>query len=84
MDRTFERRPRFAKPGVTKNKSLTTGRPSVRAKPQWLNQRKINGSGSGANAAEYVDRYKKLKLETARSAIQFYRLCERATKGPPN
>jgi hypothetical protein len=35
---------------------------------------------SGANAAEYVDRYKKLRLETARSAIQFYRLRERATK----
>jgi hypothetical protein len=38
---------------------------------------------SGVNAAEYVDRYKKLRLETARSPIQFYRLRERATKTPP-
>jgi hypothetical protein len=34
-------------------------------------------------AAEYVDRYKKLRLETARSAIRFYRLPERTTKAPP-
>lgn len=38
---------------------------------------------SGINAAEYVDRYKKLRPETARSAIQFYRLRERAAKPQP-
>jgi len=34
----------------------------------------------GVNAEEYLDRYKKLRQETARSAIQFYRLRERAAK----
>lgn len=38
---------------------------------------------SGINAAEYVDRYKKLRPETARLAIQFYRLRERAAKPQP-
>jgi len=33
--------------------------------------------------SEYLDRYKKLKPETARAAIQFYRLRERASKPPP-
>jgi uncharacterized protein (DUF2336 family) len=49
----------------------------------WKTTRAILMLDSGVNAAEYVDRYKKLRLETARSAIQFYRLRERATKTPP-
>jgi hypothetical protein len=31
-------------------------------------------------SGEYLDRFRKLKPETARSAIQFYRLRERAAK----
>jgi len=34
-------------------------------------------------SGEYLDRFKKLKPETARSAIQFYRLRERAGKAHP-
>ena len=49
----------------------------------WKTTRAILMLDSGVNAVEYVDRYKKLRLETARSAIQFYRLRERATKAPP-
>jgi hypothetical protein len=49
----------------------------------WKTTRAILMLDSGVNAAEYVDRYKKLRLETARSPIQFYRLRERATKTPP-
>ena len=33
-------------------------------------------------SGEYLDRYRKLRPETARSAIQFYRLRERAGKAP--
>lgn len=46
----------------------------------WKTTRAILMLDSGVNAAEYVDRYKKLRSETARSAIQFYRLRERAAK----
>ena len=49
----------------------------------WKTTRAILMLDSGVNAAEYVDRYKKLRPETARSAIQFYRLRERAAKTQP-
>jgi uncharacterized protein (DUF2336 family) len=39
---------------------------------------------SGANSEEYLDRFNRLRLETAKSAIQFYRLRERATKAKQN
>ncbi|HMF20773.1 MAG TPA: DUF2336 domain-containing protein [Pseudolabrys sp.] len=35
------------------------------------------------DGSEYLERYKKLRPETARAAIQFYRLRERAAKSPP-
>ncbi|MGA8003382.1 MAG: DUF2336 domain-containing protein [Pseudolabrys sp.] len=38
---------------------------------------------SGAKSDEYLDRFNRLRLETAKSAIQFYRLRERATKAKP-
>src|SRR5215471_8249804 len=50
----------------------------------WKTTRAVLMLDRGVNAAEYVDRYKKLRLETARSAIQFYRLRERATKALPD
>jgi uncharacterized protein (DUF2336 family) len=37
-------------------------------------------SHSNRESAEYLDRYKRLRPETARAAIQFYRLRERAAK----
>ena len=45
----------------------------------------LSGATYRANdqSGEYLDRFKKLKPETARSAIQFYRLRERATKAKP-
>jgi hypothetical protein len=46
----------------------------------WKTTRAILMLDSGVNAEEYIDRYKKLRRETARSAIQFYRLRERAAK----
>lgn len=46
----------------------------------WKTARAILVLDSGVNATEYLDRYKKLRPETARSAIQFYRLRERAAK----
>jgi hypothetical protein len=46
----------------------------------WKTARAILMLDSGVNAKEYIDRYKKLRRETARSAIQFYRLRERAAK----
>ena len=46
----------------------------------WKTTRAILMLDSGVNAEEYLDRFKKLRRETARSAIQFYRLRERATK----
>ena len=49
----------------------------------WKTTRAILMLDSGVNAAEYVDRYKRLRPETARSAIQFYRLRERAAKTQP-
>lgn len=49
----------------------------------WKTTRAILMLDSGVNAAEYVDRYKRLRPETARSAIQFYRLRERAAKPQP-
>jgi len=45
-----------------------------------LVDREANVRDGGVNAEEYLDRYKKLRRETARSAIQFYRLRERAAK----
>jgi len=45
-----------------------------------LVDRKANVKDGGVNAEEYLDRYKKLRRETARSAIQFYRPRERAAK----
>ncbi|HUL87925.1 MAG TPA: DUF2336 domain-containing protein [Pseudolabrys sp.] len=38
---------------------------------------------SGAKSGDYLDSFNKLKPETAKSAIQFYRLRERATKAKP-
>ena len=38
---------------------------------------------SGAKSSDYLDSFNKLKPETAKSAIQFYRLRERATKAKP-
>ena len=46
----------------------------------WKTTRAILMLDSGVNAEEYLDRFKKLRRETARSAIQFYRLRERAAK----
>ena len=46
----------------------------------WKTTRAILMLDGGVNAEEYLDRYKKLRQETARSAIQFYRLRERAAK----
>src|SRR5262245_8382412 len=46
----------------------------------WKTTRAILRLDSGVNADEYVDRFKKLRRETAQSAIQFYRLRERAAK----
>jgi uncharacterized protein (DUF2336 family) len=46
----------------------------------WKTTRTILLLDSGVNAEEYLDRFKRLRGETARSAIQFYRLRERATK----
>ena len=37
-------------------------------------------SGVGGELPEYFERYKRLRPETARAAIQFYRLRERASK----
>jgi uncharacterized protein (DUF2336 family) len=54
----------------------------------WETTRAILTLLSGAScrstieSAEYLDRFKKLRPETARAAIQFYRLRERATKAP--
>lgn len=46
----------------------------------WKTTRAILVLDKGVNAEEYLDRFKRLRLETARSAIQFYRLRERAAK----
>jgi hypothetical protein len=50
----------------------------------WKKTRAILMLDSGVNTEEYCDRYKKLRRETARSAIQFYRLRERAAKRRSN
>jgi hypothetical protein len=46
----------------------------------WKATRAILMLDKGVNADEYLDRFKRLRRETAQSAIQFYRLRERAAK----
>ena len=46
----------------------------------WKTTRAILMLDGGVNAEEYLDRYNKLRRETARSAMQFYRLRECAAK----
>jgi uncharacterized protein (DUF2336 family) len=41
------------------------------------------GPHSSSESGEYLDRFKRLRPETARAAIQFYRLRERAAKTQP-
>ncbi len=42
------------------------------------------GGRSNADSADYHDRFRRLRPETARAAIQFYRLRERAATGAGN
>lgn len=46
----------------------------------WKTTRAVLMLDKSINAEEYLDRFKKLRRETAQSAIQFYRLRERAAK----
>jgi len=48
----------------------------------WRTARAILGvrSGAGGDFPDYFERFNKLRPETARAAIQFYRLRERASK----